>query len=108
VIDLGTNDGVTDDQRFGIHTQVDEVVDPSTGARLGPLAMRKAIVVARSVYPRFSVASPPPRVERARLNLPGQPIHVEQQLDVKSSEITPLPGAGPVSVGDRVLALEEE
>jgi hypothetical protein len=105
VIDLGQNEGVKEGMRFGIHTQVDAIVDPATGRRLGDLDMRKATVVAEAVYPQFSVASPPTRTESPSIASPLATRRVPGNLEVGKTE--PLPGAGPVSVGDRVIAIPD-
>lgn len=102
VIDLGQVDGVQADMQFGIFTKVNQITDPESGEQLGSLELRKGTVVVLTIYPRFTLAGPPSRLERARIDLPGQPRRVAGKLAVRSGELEPLEGAGPVAVGDRV------
>lgn len=102
VVDLGSNDGVTAGTRFGIYTAKDSVVHPQTGVRLGELEQLKATVIAESVYPTFSVARPPSVVTNPlTLGTERKP----GQLSIDSGEAEPLPGSGPVRIGDPVREL---
>jgi hypothetical protein len=105
VIDLGELDGVQPGMRFGIFTPREDIQDPSTGVVLGQLELRKATVRAGAIYPRFTVASPPARIERPRLGgLEGE--RVQDQLNVRRGEIAPLGRGSEVRLGDRVVADE--
>lgn len=124
VINLGEIDGVKSGTRFGIFTPEDRIVDPEKNEDLGTYRRRKATVEARSVHPRFTVASPPratrivepPAVARQRglagssalLGALGGTTRQEAyqpQLPVSPEEIEPLPTGDSIQVGDLVEEL---
>src|SRR5437867_3750820 len=59
VLNVGANQGVETGMGFGIYTPRDRIVDPETNTVLGEYRRLKARVEVRSVYPAFSIASPP-------------------------------------------------
>jgi hypothetical protein len=123
VMNLGAEHGVEEGMEFGIFTPEDLIIDPQTGEELGAYRRRKAIVVAREVFPTFAVASPPPR--RERIEDPGETIQgrigigallgsraryrtVPGHLQVEAGDLQPLPTGVAVSLGDIVEAPDPE
>ncbi len=120
VINRGSAQGVREGMRFVVFAELDEVPDPETGDSLGKLELVKARVVASHVQEKMTVctAEPEPSAasaeDPAHHTLSAEMIAVSMQahggeagaLDVAKSEITGLPKAGPIAVGDRVRSVE--
>jgi len=116
IVNAGTNDGIEAGTRFGIYTPVEDVVDPETEEVLGRYRRRKAVVVATSVYPRFTVASAPTTRRRVTETSGGllnfgiggtrnRTEVVQEDLPVAEFEVKPLPTGMDIHIGDHVEPL---
>src|SRR5215207_8426138 len=107
VINLGSDHGVEGGMSFDILTPPDEIQDPETGETLGSYSRRKAEVAAVEVFPRFTVAVPPPQRERLeerdplRFGLSSRRYRsVPGRLNIEHGQAHPLPTGDEVRLGD--------
>jgi hypothetical protein len=114
-VNLGETDGVQVGDRVEIYTPPSEVVDPDTGATLGSYRRRKAVLIAREVFPSFSVAYPPDRQvpvdDSSQVQGTGVfgglfagPRYrtVPGEAPIEPDQVDPLPTGGRIQVGDTV------
>ena len=120
VINRGSGGGVREGMRFVVFTELDDVADPESGESLGRLELVKARVVASHVQEKMTVCTaepeggPAPAEDAAHHTLSAEMVAVSMharageagKLDVARSDITGLPKAGPIAVGDRVRSVE--
>jgi len=57
LINLGRNDGITDESIFRIIGEVEDIFDPEDNERLGQISVVKGKVKASQVHDRFTVAT---------------------------------------------------
>lgn len=110
VLNLGAEAGVTRGMRFAIYSPRTQIIDPETNEHLGTYRRSKAIVVAKTVAPRFTIASPAPRFVRsggasALSALTGSVEEVDVDLNVSPHDVDPIPSGDSVAVGDTVEEL---
>jgi hypothetical protein len=113
VLNVGSEQGVENGMRFNIYTPGERITDPETGEDLGGYRARKATVVARSAYPKFTIAVTPMRSRRVPpedflTRFAGRTEHVQEQLPVSESEIEPVASGNEVRVGDQVEEVVQE
>lgn len=126
VINVGSNNGVVDGMVFAIFAQSDdEITDPDSGKVLGKLEYVKDHVFVSHVQDAFSTCiagekeMPCTEHESHRAQTlsgammaesmtgrPGSGRISSERLNINSSQITGVPQLGPISVGDRVRAVE--
>jgi hypothetical protein len=99
VLNVGERDGVEGGMRFTIVTPPTEIVDPETKEHLGDYRQRKATVVARSVYERFTITRPDVLGLGSFARVFGTA--TEQKLPIDRSYIEPMPTGSQIIVGDR-------
>lgn len=112
IFNLGSDDGVVRGQNFAIYTPEETIVDPFSKEVLGAYRERKAIVVARIVAERFTIATARRRswTEGLMLGLGGVGVAREEPareadpyaLPVDHTQIKPLPTGSTIRVGDIV------
>src|SRR4051794_20203244 len=115
-LNIGSNDGVESGMEFDIYAPGDTITDPDTEEELGIYRLRKARVIAREVFPRFTVASAPTR--RQRVDEPSGNINalfrqpryrnVPGRLPVDEFDLEPVQSGSSVKVGDLVVLVPQE
>jgi len=126
VINVGRNHGVVDGMVFAVFMQSDEEVkDPDSSEVLGKLEHIKEHVFVAHVQDKFSTCvagekeSPCGEHEshdaqtlsgammaESMTARPGNSKISNEKLNVNTSQITGVPQLGPISVGDKVRAVE--
>ena len=120
VLNRGSAQGVREGMRFVVFTETDEVTDPETGASLGKLELVKARLVAAHVQEAMTICTAEPEAtafaseDPEHHTLSAEMIAVSMQakrgapvkLNVNRSEVTGLPRAAPVAVGDRARSVD--
>ncbi len=119
VINCGSAQGVREGMRFVVFSELDDVADPETGSSLRRLEIVKARVVASHVQENMTICE----AERAaggmsfedptQHTLSAEMVAVSMherarepaKLKVDRSQVTGLPRAEPVTVGDRVRSV---
>lgn len=120
VINRGSRDGVRPGMRFVAYAEVEDVADPETGESLGKWELVKGRLLAAHVQERMTVCAPEPESATAAEGqgdrvLSWEMVAVSMMdrkragsagLKVDASQMSGLPEAGPVRVGDPVRSLE--
>jgi hypothetical protein len=106
VLSVGSEHGVENGMQFNIYSPSEQIIDPETGEDLGGYRQRKATVVARTPYPKFTIAVTPMRSRRVPPEDPlsrfaGRTEQVQEQLQVRDNEIEPIASGSGVGVGDQ-------
>ncbi len=119
VINRGSAQGVREGMRFVVFSELDDVADPETGSSLGRLEIVKARVVASHVQENMTIceaeraAGPASFEDPTQHTLSAEMVAVSMherarepaKLSVDRSQVTGLPRAEPVTVGDRVRSV---
>ena len=123
VINKGINDGVTEKMPFVIYSisPSDEIKDPDTQESLGKLELVKGYVTAVHIQERVTICAAEKRMESkdeysgtVTQTLSGAMIaacmgqkddRFTEKMNVNSAQISGMPQAGPISVGDCVRSL---
>jgi hypothetical protein len=126
VINVGRNNGVTEGMTFAVFVQSsDEIKDPDSGEILGTLENVKDYVYAAHIQDKFATCvakeikktpedgegsgaqtlSGAMMAESMSKRPRGTKIRTER-LNVNTSQISGVPQLGPISVGDRVRAVD--
>jgi hypothetical protein len=122
VLNVGSAHGVVQGMVFCIFAPVEEVRDPDTGQPLGAWEAVKGYVQASHPQERLTVCrawAPAPRrpedpsahvlsaemIEVSMLHGGTQP---KTRLHVDKAQLSGMPEVGPIQVGDRARAVEEE
>jgi hypothetical protein len=110
-VNLGEMDGVRIGDQIDIYSPETDVIDPETSDVLGTYRRRKASLIAREVFPKFSVAYPRSR-KVAIEPPPSQPVSVYGLLQptryrtelgevpVEQGEVEGVPTGWRVRLGD--------
>ncbi|MBM4033313.1 MAG: hypothetical protein FJ291_16230 [Planctomycetes bacterium] len=125
VLNVGTAAGVKQGMVFSVFAPVEEVKDPDTGQSLGAWEAVKGYVqashpqerltVCRAYAPRQAEATDPK--ERGTHVLSAEMVEVSMlrggtqpkaRLSVDRTQLSGMPEVGPIRVGDRARAVEEE
>ena len=116
IISLGSNNGVEPGMRFRIVSEPVEVADVD-GSSLGAMVMIKGVVIARSVFEKFTLAQTEGRVRQRKVSRsPGlvgifgggpttegtENYTQHDELWVDASKVAPLDRQRTVTIGDRV------
>jgi hypothetical protein len=113
VINVGSDDGVERGQPFGIYSDYDDIIDPTTNESLGSYRKLKATVLAAEVYPKFTVAVTQTKTERVE----EEPVtgvlgmmygartrtttrRYAEDLPVETGDLRPISNEEHVKVGD--------
>ncbi len=118
IINKGHSDGVNESVRFVVYTEVDDVIDPDTGDSLGKWELVKGRLAPTHVQKRMTVCAADATGEAAAGGEPkgshtlsaemiaaSMPRGGEGRLDVRKSDVSGVPAAKPIAVGDRVRSV---
>ena len=112
VLNVGSEQGVSEGMLFDIVAQHQEIADPDTGESLGQWEVAKARVVVTHVQERMSTVRTPLTVEveasgtlstlmvRHSFGLYGERGGERTQLDVRADSMSGRPAAKPIETGD--------
>jgi len=121
IINKGSADGVADGMRFVVFTEVDDVADPDTGESLGKWELIKGRLAAAHVQKHMTVCSAEAKgeetaqgdpsthtlsAEMIKVSMPAKGEGANREkLNVSKSEVSGVPSAKPIAVGDRVRSV---
>ena len=108
VINIGSNEGISQGDVFEIYAPGAEIVDPDTKESLGALDFVKAKIVARDVFPKMSVCQNQDRISSLVAGLANAMIGRIAELNVAEEDIAG--GYGDIDkvirVGDLVRRID--